>query len=312
MKGQKLPEEDKAKRAKVPKIVVTQDGTAGPVSAQGDRVVKKKGKPGFDRTKEPPEPEWEAINPDLTREEIEDRIAVRITRPCFIMMLKIYHCQLREFAIRFSFQLDLKLNSLDDLDEFEHFTDPSCVAFLKGMVNVLNREHKDKVRFTSIIKTSWINDYSSQGLASILSASKTGTFNVTKAWNAIEQARSMPDASKLLRTIPDPSEVASTSYNTRTGQRIMLAIQLIPILKYLMERTLETEIIHDELVEDGKTEWKAVHRQTINGVKELKEKLASDKKALSEKIEANEKNTDLVTELKRKVRATFPLGTSRN
>jgi hypothetical protein len=76
MKGQKLPEEERAKRSKVPKIVVTEDGTT---IANGERPLKKKAKPGFDPTKEPAEPDWEAINIDLTREEIEDRILVSIS-----------------------------------------------------------------------------------------------------------------------------------------------------------------------------------------------------------------------------------------
>jgi hypothetical protein len=141
MRGQKLSEEDKSKRAKVPKIVVTEDGNVAPVN--GEKLPKKKAKPAFDQTKEPPEPEWEAINPDLTKDEIEDRIAVCVSHHSYTMLFTF--SQLREFAIRFSALLELKLNSLDDLDEFDHFTDPSCVAFLKGMVNVLNREHADKV-----------------------------------------------------------------------------------------------------------------------------------------------------------------------
>lgn len=74
MKGQKLPEEEKAKRIRVPKIVVTDD--SAPALMNGEKPSKKKSKHGFDPTKEPAEPDWEPINADLTREEIEDRVAV--------------------------------------------------------------------------------------------------------------------------------------------------------------------------------------------------------------------------------------------
>jgi hypothetical protein len=85
MKGQKLSDEDKAKRAKVPRIVITEDGAVAP--ANGEKVPKKKIKPSFDQTKEPPEPEWEAINSDLSREEIEDRVAVCVVLLCLGKLL---------------------------------------------------------------------------------------------------------------------------------------------------------------------------------------------------------------------------------
>lgn len=80
---------------------------------------------------------------------------------------------------------------------------------------------------------------------------------------------------------------------------------MVPVLKYLMEKCMETEIIHDEL-EEANSEWKNTHKNTTNNIKDLREKMAAEKKTLTEQIEANEKNADMVTELKKKVRYIYP------
>lgn len=76
MKGQKLPEEEKVHRGrKIPKIIVTENGETEGGPALIDKP-RKKGRPPLDKNRGPAEPEWEAIDNSLDREEIEDRIAV--------------------------------------------------------------------------------------------------------------------------------------------------------------------------------------------------------------------------------------------
>ena len=58
-----------------------------------------------------------------------------------------------------------------------------------------------------------------QGLEHVLKASKIGTFNVSKAWNALEHARTLPDSSRLVKNIPNPDEMASTSNTESVSYR---------------------------------------------------------------------------------------------
>jgi hypothetical protein len=73
MRGVKLPDDEKAtyRSRKLPRILVTEDG-----DALVEEVGKKKGRVPLDRTKEQPEPEWEAIDSELDRDEIESRMGV--------------------------------------------------------------------------------------------------------------------------------------------------------------------------------------------------------------------------------------------
>jgi hypothetical protein len=64
--------------------------------------------------------------------------------------------QLRDFAIRFSLLLDLKLGVLEDLDEFDHFSDSSCLALMKGMLEVLSKDSLDKVISSVTSLASWL------------------------------------------------------------------------------------------------------------------------------------------------------------
>jgi hypothetical protein len=76
MKGQKLPEDEKVARArKLPKIIVTENGETVGLLTEHEKS-KRKGRTAVDKSKGPPEPEWEAIDRELEAHEVEDRIAV--------------------------------------------------------------------------------------------------------------------------------------------------------------------------------------------------------------------------------------------
>ena len=89
--------------------------------------------------------------------------------------------------------------------------------------------------------------------------------------------------------MPNPSEAIATTYNTRTGQSLTQASQLIPILMYLMEMTLATDAVH-EAIEEGANEGKQAHRETCRKVKEEKEEWAERKKGFMDEKAANEEN----------------------
>lgn len=59
-------------------------------------------------------------------------------------MLKLFF-QIREFASRFSSLLDIAAKYVDELDEFEIFSDSTCKALIVSLLELLSRNHDDKV-----------------------------------------------------------------------------------------------------------------------------------------------------------------------
>ncbi|KZS98679.1 hypothetical protein SISNIDRAFT_481388 [Sistotremastrum niveocremeum HHB9708] len=249
MRGQKLPEEERTQpkpKLRVPKASSGVDAEGNPLP-----VLDKKAKAAADKLKEPPQPEWKEIDTELDRGQVEDRIAIR------------------EFASRFSSLLDIAAKYVDELDEFEIFSDSTCKALIVSLLELLSRNHDDKA------------------ISIACKAIRSNGPTPLKIWGVLEASRDASTPASPLAGLPDPASPPMTAYRTRTGHQISQAVQLIPVIIYLIEAAVTTPEIHDA-VESDAYEGKQDRREASRRVKEEKEKWSETKKELTDERAENE------------------------